>query len=594
MQRRSILSVILLFFCFFIIVPSVVFFGFIQGQYRASMAESAQDKAAYTLGQIAGQYTREINELEYLLAVVTASNDGQPLRLASSAIREGNPFMTARQLTSQLSLITSYSRNIASIVFFRKDQGLFMYRRDLTVSEESLRESQWYQEALENPGQMQLTLVPRKTVYAGTSGQYLLIAKHPRASDNATDIETVAALVAPTVFAPIEDRVDSGRIGDLLLVDEEGQVLTGSFSTQMAREWPPERLKALIQGEQGSVLTKDSGGRSVLVTHQRLPRANWQLVNLVGYEQLTGDNTRMVLVATALYAAFMLAFILLCVVVYRRILAPIRALEGSMAQLERGDWNLSLPTDWRSREMNALTASFLHMTQEIRRLIEDINRRETRKRELEIEALQYQINPHFMKNTLNSIRLLAMIAKNHNIEEVAESLGRIISTTLEKTGATCTLAEEIDLLKSYVHIMQVRYGNHFQVRFDIPPELLHCVMLKMLLQPILENAIYHGISIREIAGDILITAREEEGALQIDILDNGNGMTARQIQAVLKGETEEGLRTNRIGIINVIDRVHLNYGEEYGMSIHSQVGCYTQVVLRLPLLKKEAEPCEPS
>lgn len=206
-----------------------------------------------------------------------------------------------------------------------------------------------------------------------------------------------------------------------------------------------------------------------------------------------------------------------------------------------------------------------------------------RKHRAEIQALQSQINPHFIVNTLNSIRFMAQVAGYAGIQKMAESLMKIVSCSFRSNISFYTLREELDVLDSYVYLMRIRYADSFEVSYDIAEDCLDYMLPRLLLQPVVENSITHGFAeMEEELGQIDVTARRKGEMLCLIVRDNGCGMSQEQIEQILHGHAQTVDDNTSIGLKNVLARIRLNFGGKAQMEITSEPQKYTQTVIRLP------------
>ena len=213
---------------------------------------------------------------------------------------------------------------------------------------------------------------------------------------------------------------------------------------------------------------------------------------------------------------------------------------------------------------------------------------ERQKKDLEYQILQSQINPHFLYNTLNSIKWMATIQNATGIAEMITSLARLMKNVSKGTAAQIPLKEELDLVKDYFLIQQYRYGGSITLDCQIgSEELYRCLIHRFTLQPIIENALFHGIEPKGCAGHILLSAQRVQSdlgtVLQISVTDNGVGMSREQIEKVLSAQSAPGADFFRqVGIHNVNQRIRYDFGEDYGISIDSVEGQYTTMTITLP------------
>ena len=221
-----------------------------------------------------------------------------------------------------------------------------------------------------------------------------------------------------------------------------------------------------------------------------------------------------------------------------------------------------------------------------RNLLVQTEKTQKEKYQEELLALQSQMNPHFLMNTLNTLKVMAVTARFDGMRDMVTALENILAAVLNRDGGFYRVSDEISVLNSYIYIMQFRYLDSFEVKMDIAPETLNCKVPKLLLQPVVENSITHGFDgLDKQIGEITVTGFIEGDRLIFEVTDNGQGMDEQTIEAVLKGEKRSGHRS--IGVSNTHRRLRLNFGESYGVQIQSEKGKYTKVRLNLPVIHPE-------
>lgn len=263
---------------------------------------------------------------------------------------------------------------------------------------------------------------------------------------------------------------------------------------------------------------------------------------------------------------------------------PIRQLVDGINSFKNGELDISID-DPNNDEFSELNRCFNEMTTEINRLIQDIKRQERQKKELEIRALQAQINPHFLSNILNTVSYIASIKKENNIVNLVDSIVTLLNGCMKNDNSQITVEEEISLLKSYITMQEYRLFGRFTVEFNIDSSILSCLIPRFLLQPILENALIHGIEPSGKTGLIVIKGFTQGDKLYFSITDNGIGMSQEQIDMLLESDNyNQNSRLNGIGLANTRDRIKLLYGQEYGLEISSVKGVFTTVNIYLPVI----------
>ena len=258
-------------------------------------------------------------------------------------------------------------------------------------------------------------------------------------------------------------------------------------------------------------------------------------------------------------------------------------LRNNMRKVKEDDLGKMLPVQG-SDEVKDLIVEYNKMTRRIKTLFENIKEEQKQKQELRFKALQAQINPHFILNTLNNIKFVAIMSRANETAKMITALGSIMEECIGKGEDIIKLEQELKYIENYVYLQKIRYNDKFSVFYNIKEEVLDCRVFKFILQPIVENSIYHGIQSMEGTGCIDITAYKEGGNLIIKVKDNGVGIKPEKLTAIMeylyKGTDPGG--KGRVGIKNIHDRIVLSYGAEYGLKIDSIVEEGTEVTITVP------------
>ena len=262
---------------------------------------------------------------------------------------------------------------------------------------------------------------------------------------------------------------------------------------------------------------------------------------------------------------------------------PAKELTKAMKAFEKNAENYTYTQVRGTEELMMLSDSFDHMVRRIQKLMEQVRQEEITLRKTELKALQAQINPHFLYNTLDAIAWLCEEGRNKDAEDMVTALAKLFRISISKGHELITIEKEIQHAQSYLRIETFRYKNQFTYTFDVDENCLGYLCNKITLQPIIENAIYHGLNRMVDEGEITIRIREDGDDIILSVEDNGIGMTEEQCQEILR--KEPGDRTG-IGIKNVNDRIKIYFGEEYGLTITSELDEGTCVDIRMPKVEK--------
>lgn len=266
---------------------------------------------------------------------------------------------------------------------------------------------------------------------------------------------------------------------------------------------------------------------------------------------------------------------------------PIRRLGMVTDQVAKGD--LAVRSDVRSgAEVSRLSDSLNAMIDKINELLEQVTKEQIRLRKAEFELLQTQINPHFLYNTLDTIIWLAEAGEQKKVVGMVGSLSEFFRTSLNQGKDIISIREELHHVKSYLEIQQVRYQDILEYEIQVPEELFDCMIPKITIQPLVENALYHGIKNKRGSGKILIGGVKEDTCFLLQIKDNGIGIHQERLKQVREGIRNKVLTGSDIyGLYNVNERIRLNFGEGYGIYIESVYGKGTVVSVKLPYAREE-------
>jgi len=383
------------------------------------------------------------------------------------------------------------------------------------------------------------------------------------------------------------EQIQLGSGADIFIVDGSGTVISSrNEEVQVAGLYGDlaliERLKTYRESGIHSFPHALSGKRC-LIAYSYLPIADWYVVSTIPFSYLNDQPFRIGLYIAILGILCFLLSLLLSFIVSKSISKPLQKLVSSMNHLKKGKLSVRIE-DRGSDELGVVAANFNDMVSELRFLIEEVRRKEHLKRIAELKTLQAQINPHFLSNTLNTVRWLANIQKAENIASIMDSLVRLLHGAMGKGEELVTVREEISYVKHYLNIMAYRYYDKFHVGFHLEERILDCKILKFIVQPIVENCLLHGLEPSEGQGLIVIKGYLDGDKLRISVTDNGVGMTPDMLDNLLGTNREHGknIQLSGMGIRNVDERIKLYFGEQYGVSIQSVPNVFTTVDIIIP------------
>ena len=262
---------------------------------------------------------------------------------------------------------------------------------------------------------------------------------------------------------------------------------------------------------------------------------------------------------------------------------PLKKLNNSVKEWETGNMNPSIYIGG-SMEVEHLGCTLRSTVEQIRQLMQDIVVEQEEKRKSELDALQSQINPHFLYNTLDSIVWMIEGERYEDAVFMITQLASLFRISLSRGKTVISVEDELKHARNYMNIQKVRYKNIFEVRFDIDPEILQCCTVKLVVQPLLENAIYYGVECMDGDGEIDVNGYRREDDIYIEVRDNGLGIPEDEVEQLLKENNRVHKRGSGVGLLNVHNRIRLRFGEEYGLEIESEPDEGTTVRIHLPYI----------
>ncbi len=383
---------------------------------------------------------------------------------------------------------------------------------------------------------------------------------------------------------------EPGNEENLLLVNESGQCLADAMDQKMGMDLSADLLVSQIlhSGQNMGSVTGTRDGESVILHYYRIPDTDMIEIQETSLESFEREQRNMAKLTVSLIVSTVVLILGVIFFMGNTLMRPINQISAYVKKVPENGFKGNLTLEGED-EFQKIAESINVMEKEILHLMEEQRQEAEVKKQLEFQVLQNQINPHFLYNTLNSIKWMAALQHADNIRDMTAALGRLLQNIAKGTDVKIPIYEEMSLLDDYVLIQNIRYEDRIHMEYHIGnPDITQAYIVKFLLQPIIENAIFHGIEPKEGIGNIDIYLDRSGDEIVISIVDQGVGMTEDQVNRLLHPENDEKPRRglNGIGVANIHERIQLTYGKQYGLTITSQPGCFTNVTIRIPYEKE--------
>lgn len=359
-----------------------------------------------------------------------------------------------------------------------------------------------------------------------------------------------------------------------MILSEDGMICSGADTVQIGT-----RINGLSE-KQDKRMNAETGEDGLLYTSVEAPFSHYRMLCLSDLTVLTKDIREHVVYLLLLVVLVFMGMIFIATILSNKLYRPLRELTDAMDNVGDGDFTARV-SEQNADEFGVVLAHFNEMVSRMDGLMDQVVQERTEKREAEINALQYQIRPHFMYNTLNSIRFAATLQRNHKLAELLGDFIALLEASAQHKGAFLMLSEEIKLVQSYLSLQAFRYFDCFETEFFIAPETEGCYVPCLLLQPMVENAVFHGVDPKRNDNRLAISSWLEDNCLHIAVEDNGDGFDVEQASQPNGGEDKR--RLTGIGLQNVEQRMKLYYGDAAHFIIHSEPGVGTRVEFCLPV-----------
>ena len=495
-------------------------------------------------------------------------------------------------LTGDLSLLYEENRDdLVSLAVFDGEGSLVSAVPLTSLKRDAApEESDWFQAAAQSMENLHFSTPHVQNIFDDPDYPYrwvVSLSRHVQLTrDGATE---GGVLLVDMSFSGIEQvcrDVTLGSGGYLYLIDGDGELIYHPRQQLIYTGLLAENNRAAAEYRDGSHQEKFQG-QTRQVTVKTMGYTGWKLVGVAPGVSWFAASPQLPLfgLTLLLFSIFLMAF--LNFLISARISDPILRLERSIRELDKGLANVKIE-EGGCYEVQRLSHAVASMVSTMRHLMDDIIRQEGEKRRSELEVLQSQINPHFLYNTLDSVIWMTESGQRQEAIQMVTSLARLFRISLSRGKSIIPLADELEHARHYMNIQQIRFKNKFTTEIEARPGTEGLYTLKLIIQPLLENAIYHGMASAEDDGVIRVTAYREGEDLLIDVEDNGLGMRPEVAASLLDGDRPEvGTGGSGIGVRNVHQRVTLTFGEGYGLTIFSEPDEGTLVRIRLPALDRE-------
>lgn len=441
-----------------------------------------------------------------------------------------------------------------------------------------IRTLNWFTKAREAGGRSVISPSHVQPVFKDRYSWVVSLSRQLRSEDGTRELGVFWVDLNFSVMNDMLRNINLGDRGYLFIVDTEGKIVYHPQQQLIYSNLKSEQIDRVLAVKNGT-FTSDEGSGSRMYTVQD-SGFGWKIVGVSYVDELIGNQAEVRYSFLALGLICIFAAILLSVYLSQRVSRPIRQLQTYMKEVEKGNFDIQVPVP-RTIEVGRLARAFNIMVGKIKELMTQTVRDQEQKRKSEMNALQAQINPHFLYNTLDSIIWMAESNKNKEVVLMTSALAKLFRSSISRGEELVPIHNEIEHITNYLMIQKMRYKNKLDYEIDIAESVRHYPTIKVILQPLVENAIYHGIKKKRGPGMIAISSEEKGGDILLTVRDNGIGMDEETVRKLLL-PFPPGQGGRGVGVLNVHERLRLYFGPPYGLSFASVPGEGTTATIRIP------------
>lgn len=546
---------------------------------RQSVFENSSLYTQTIIQQMNQNIDSYIDYMENTSYLVSSNEDVQKYLFGDTADPEARD-----RILSQFETILDSRSDILNLgIIAENGRMLINNGQRLTNQDLDIHSQEWYTNALEGRESVYLTSSHVQHIISGERPWVITLSRGIRNKEMGTGQEKEGVFFIDLNYSAISELCDQSMVGNqgyAFIVDADGNIVYHPQQQQLYNELQTENID-LVMNAGSDIVTWGDGINKKMYSISRSEKTGWTVVDCVRVEELLRRSNEAQSIYVLVAIGLMAVALFFSRFVAKSITLPIQRLCDSMERVQEGDFSVSDIVVDSENEIGSLTKSFNVMTQRIHELMAQNIREQEAKRKSELQALQSQINPHFLYNTLDSIIWMAEGKKNEEVVLMTASLARLLRQSISNEDELVSIGQEIEYARGYLTIQKMRYKDKLEFWIEVEPSILNIRLIKLVLQPVIENAIYHGLKYKESRGLLLVKGFMKNGNAVLQVIDDGVGMDQETLDHIYERHKVD-YHSNGVGIYNVQKRLQLYYGNEYGIVYESKPGEGTTATITIP------------
>lgn len=577
---KSIRSAMLVSFSFLTIIALLIFLLIALNYTKKTVIDNSIAYTSRLIDQVNYDIDSYIAYMENISTLMVKNQDVQSYLFVTNQPRSLENDQRTRIL-SQFRTVLEGRKDISNIAAFAEN-GKTIVNNGTERSNQyiDVTKLNWYQAAIQS--ETGVALSSSHVQNAIWSSYEWVITLSRALIDQRTGVRSGVFFVDLN-YSAISDlcsRNQIGKKGYIFILDDKGNIIYHPKQQLIYGGLKTENIDAILACKDDYLVMKE-GNDSRLYTMSKSASTGWTVVGTSYVSELLKNSKQMQMQYLLVAAVLLVGAVALSSIITNSIIRPLEQLKDSMSKVEQGEFkgaNIPITTN---NEIGSLTRSFNVMTNHIEVLMEEIVYEQQEKRKSELKALQSQINPHFLYNTLDSIIWMAEGKQNDEVVLMTSALAKLLRKSISNDNELISIRQERDYIISYLTIQKMRYKDKLEYEVELEPEIENVQIIKLVLQPIVENAIYHGLKYKETKGHLIIEGRRIDEDVVIAIMDDGAGMSQDALDHIFDVH-KVNYNANGVGVYNVQQRLQLYYGSKYGISYTSHEGEGTIATITIP------------
>ncbi|MCR5580246.1 MAG: sensor histidine kinase [Pseudobutyrivibrio sp.] len=575
-KRRSIQLIISLSFT----VVAIASMSFMAFSFYTNYINTARQMAIDNNQQVVAQMSWNLNS--YLRNMMGISNS-----MYYSVIK--NMDLTSDNMTKEMDILYEANKDdLISIACISEDGALIsaapIATRKVGVD---FTDQEWFKTSGEKIENFHFSKPHVQNMFESSNYRYYWVVSLSRSVDlNYMGYTRRGILLVDMNYSAIEQMLSTANengTGYVYLIDSEGEIIYHPAQKAIYSGLTKENnLMAATYDDGNHLETFEGNERAVIV--KTVGYTGWKIVSVVPVIQLVDEFNQLRVFMLIIITVTIFLILFGNIFIARIVTEPIKKLEDSITSIDAGELNADAIFVGGSHEIRHLGRTIRSMVSQMKTLMDDRVAEQKEKRKSELNALQSQINPHFLYNTLDSVVWMIESEKYPEAISMITSLASLFRISLSKGNNIITIKNEVLHAKNYLDIQKVRYKNKFEATIDIDPAIEDCITIKLIIQPLIENAIYHAVGDLYDEGLIEIKGYEKDGDIYIEVRDNGMGIPPEKLENLLTSKTESTKKGSGIGLWNINQRINLYFKEDYGLRIESELDEGTTAIIHLPMI----------